>query len=175
MNVKIVICGPFASGKTEFIRAISEIDPVSTERKVTDSSSLIKGETTVAMDFGRITIDDDLILYLFGTPGQKRFDFMWDILSHNMIGYIILLDTTRPETFSETTDIIRFFSERSDVPFIVAASKSDHPQSIPLSTIEKNFHFNGTKVIGYSSHDKESVKNALLELLYLILERVDDE
>lgn len=80
-NVKIVVTGPFNAGKTAFIRSISEIDVVSTERKITSASERIKDQTTVAMDFGRITVDDDLVLYLFGTPGQKRFDFMWEILS----------------------------------------------------------------------------------------------
>ena len=78
--VKMVVTGPFAAGKTQFIRSISEIDVVSTERKITNTAERVKDQTTVAMDFGRITIDDDLVLYLFGTPGQKRFDFMWEIL-----------------------------------------------------------------------------------------------
>jgi hypothetical protein len=175
MNYKIVICGPFASGKTEFIKAISEIDPVSTERRITDASQAIKGETTVAMDFGRITISDELVLYLFGTPGQKRFDFMWDILSHNMIGYIILLDTTRPDTFQETAEIIRYFQERSGVPFVVAASKIDSRQSVPMERIRRDNQFDGATLVGYSSADRESVKAVLLKLLHLILEGTQDE
>ncbi len=80
-TLKIVVTGPFASGKTQFIQTISEIDVVATERKISGESERIKNATTVAMDFGRITIDEDLILYLFGTPGQRRFNFMWEILS----------------------------------------------------------------------------------------------
>jgi len=80
-TVKMVVTGPFSAGKTEFIRTVSEIDVVSTERKITDETKSVKEATTVAMDFGRITVDEDLVLYLFGTPGQKRFDFMWEILS----------------------------------------------------------------------------------------------
>ena len=79
-TVKIVVTGPFNSGKTELIRSVSEIDVISTEKKITSEIEKIKESTTVAMDFGRITVDDDLILFLFGTPGQKRFDFMWEIL-----------------------------------------------------------------------------------------------
>ena len=82
--VKMVITGPFSSGKTQFIQAVSEIDVVSTERKISSDAEKIKDSTTVAMDFGRITVDDELVLYLFGTPGQKRFDFMWEILSEGM-------------------------------------------------------------------------------------------
>ena len=78
-TVKMVVTGPFNAGKTEFISSVSEIDVVSTERQITDETSRTKEQTTVAMDFGRITVDEDLVLYLFGTPGQKRFDFMWEI------------------------------------------------------------------------------------------------
>jgi len=98
-TLKIVVTGPFASGKTELIQSVSEIDVVSTERKISQEAERIKQQTTVAMDFGRITIDDELILYLFGTPGQRRFDFMWEILSEGMLGFVVLVDSTRPDTF----------------------------------------------------------------------------
>src|SRR5512136_3125493 len=99
--VKMVITGPFTSGKTQFIQAVSEIDVVSTERKISSDAEKIKDSTTVAMDFGRITVDDELVLYLFGTPGQKRFDFMWEVLSEGMLGFIVVVDSTKPETFRE--------------------------------------------------------------------------
>ena len=92
-TVKMVVTGPFNAGKTQFIQSVSEIDVVSTERKISSTTEKsVKGTTTVAMDFGRITVDEDLVLYLFGTPGQKRFDFMWEILSEGMLGFIV---TTR--------------------------------------------------------------------------------
>ena len=78
-TVKMVVTGPFNAGKTEFIQTVSEIDVVSTERRISSEAEKVKESTTVAMDFGRITVDDELVLYLFGTPGQKRFDFMWEI------------------------------------------------------------------------------------------------
>ena len=88
-TVKMVVTGPFSAGKTEFIRSVSEIDVVSTERKISSAAerSASKEATTVAMDFGRITVDDDLVLYLFGTPGQRRFDFM-----------ALILKRSRPQT-----------------------------------------------------------------------------
>ena len=87
-TVKMVVTGPFNAGKTEFIQSVSEIDVVSTERKISNSAERsVKEATTVAMDFGRITVDEDLVLYLFGTPGQKRFDFMWEILSEGHAGF----------------------------------------------------------------------------------------
>ena len=84
-SVKIVITGPFNAGKTSLIKAVSEITVLSTERQVSDSSGEGDGETTVAMDFGRITVSDDVVLYLFGTPGQARFSFMWETLSEGML------------------------------------------------------------------------------------------
>jgi signal recognition particle receptor subunit beta len=91
-TVKMVVTGPFNSGKTHFIQSVSEIDVVSTERKISTEAERIKETTTVAMDFGRITVDDDLVLYLFGTPGQKRFDFMWEILSEGMLGFVVMVE-----------------------------------------------------------------------------------
>ncbi len=92
-SVKMVVTGPYSSGKTQFIRSISEIDVVATERKVSSEAEKIKDSTTVAMDFGRITVDKELILYLFGTPGQRRFDFMWEILSEGMLGFVVMVDS----------------------------------------------------------------------------------
>ena len=79
----------------------------------------------MAMDFGRITVDDDLVLYLFGTPGQKRFDFMWEILSEGMLGFIVMVDSTRPETFREAKGILQTFRAYAPTPYVVAANKQD--------------------------------------------------
>src|SRR6476646_8632239 len=100
-TVKMVVTGPFAAGKTEFIGSISEIAVVRTERKITDATRVVKAQTTVAMDFGRITIDKELVLYLFGTPGQERFDFMWEILGEGMLGYLLLLAANREDSLAE--------------------------------------------------------------------------
>ncbi len=94
-------------GKTTLIRTISEITVLSTEKDITDDTRSHKAETTVAMDFGRITIDHDLVLYLFGTPGQDRFDFMWEILGEGMLGYVLLVDAHRPESLAEAVGIPR--------------------------------------------------------------------
>ena len=123
--VKMVITGPFNSGKTEFISAISEIDVVSTERRITSAAEQVKETTTVAMDFGRITVGSDLVLYLFGTPGQRRFDFMWEILSEGMLGFVVMVDSTKPETFREARRILETFESYAGTPFVVAANKQD--------------------------------------------------
>lgn len=174
-TVKMVITGPFSAGKTEFIQSVSEIDVVSTERKISSDAERVKEDTTVAMDFGRITVDDDLVLYLFGTPGQRRFDFMWEILSEGMLGFIVLVDSVRPETFREAKHILEVFKSYASTPFVVAANKQDLPDSwspddvrIALK-IEKEI-----KVLGCVARDKETVKEVLLELLYSILENMQD-
>src|SRR5512143_1187873 len=125
-TVKMVVTGPFSAGKTQFIKSISEIDVVSTERKLTNAAErAVKETTTIAMDFGRITVDQDLVLYLFGTPGQKRFDFMWEILSEGMLGFVVLVDSVRPETFREARRILDIFRSYAGTPYVVAANKQD--------------------------------------------------
>lgn len=175
-TLKIVVTGPFSSGKTELIQSVSEIDVVSTERKISQEAERIKSQTTVAMDFGRITIDDELILYLFGTPGQRRFDFMWEILSEGMLGFIVLVDSTRPETFREAQRILDTFRSYSPVPYIVAANKQDLEDAWPPEDLRIVLHVDSDiKVVPCVARDKESVKQVLLELLYSILELMDEE
>src|SRR5688500_16819455 len=124
-SVKIVVTGPFGAGKTSLISAISEIEVLSTERAVTDGAATpAKSKTTVAMDFGRLTVDEELALYLFGTPGQRRFEFMWEILAEGMLGFIVMVDAQREESLEESREILAFFRESADVPFVVAVNKA---------------------------------------------------
>ncbi len=175
-TVKMVITGAVASGKTEFIKVISEIDVISTERKATDETSLLKKETTVAMDFGRIAIAEDLVLHLFGTPGQKRFDFMWEILSEGMLGLIVLVDSTRPDTFRETTRIIEFFTAYRKTPFVVACNKQDVENAWTPEDIRYSLRLpDSVKILPCVAKDREQVRNILLELLYTILEEIEEE
>jgi small GTP-binding protein len=170
-TVKMVVTGPFNAGKTEFISSISEIEVVSTERRITDITSRIKKETTVAMDFGRITVDEDLVLYLFGTPGQKRFDFMWEILSEGMLGFIILVDSVRPETFREARRILNIFRGYATTPYVVAANKQDMEDAWAPEDLRIALKIHpDIKLLPCVATDKESVKKVLLELLYGILE-----
>jgi hypothetical protein len=173
-TVKIVVTGPFNSGKTELIRSVSEIDVVSTEKKVTSEAERVKESTTVAMDFGRITVDDDLVLFLFGTPGQKRFDFMWEILSEGMLGFIVMIDSTRPETFREARSILETFRAYAPTPYIVAANKQDLPDAWELEDIRLALRLDPKiKILSCTAKKKSSVKTVLLELLYSILEEMD--
>ncbi len=174
-TVKMVVTGPFNAGKTEFIQSVSEIDVVSTERKISSATErAVKEATTVAMDFGRITVDDDLVLYLFGTPGQKRFDFMWEILSEGMLGFIVLVDSTRPETFREARTILETFRAYAPTPYVVAANKQDLPDAWDLEDMRHALRLDPkVKLLPCVAKDRESVKKVLLELLYSILEEIE--
>ena len=175
-TVKMVVTGPFSSGKTQFIQTVSEIDVVATERKISSESERIKETTTVAMDFGRITVDDDLVLYLFGTPGQKRFDFMWEILSEGMLGFVVMVDSSRPETFREARRILETFRAYAPTPYVVAANKQDLEDAWDPEDMRIALRLSpDVKLLPCIATDKETVKNALLELLYSILERMDAE
>ena len=175
-TVKMVVTGPFNSGKTQFIQSVSEIDVVSTERKISSDAERIKENTTVAMDFGRITVDADLVLYLFGTPGQKRFDFMWEILSEGMLGFVVMVDSTRPETFREAKSILETFRAYAPTPYVVAANKQDQEDAWPPDELRIILRLDEqVKVLPCVSLQKESVKNDLLELLYSILEQLDQK
>jgi hypothetical protein len=137
--VKVVIGGGFAVGKTTFVGSLSDIDPLTTEASMTRASERVddlgtataKQGTTVAMDFGRVALGDDLVLYLFGTPGQDRFHFMWDELVRGAIGAVVLVDTNRLDACFAAVD----YMERTDVPFVVAINAFDgvlahHPDDV---------------------------------------------
>jgi hypothetical protein len=171
-KIKVVIAGPFAAGKTRFINTVSEIKTVTTEKRIQHSGEKqVKDYTTVAMDFGKIRIDDEHELYLFGTPGQFRFDFMWEILGEGALGIIVLVDSTDPTTFHEARKIINFFQSRFPVPIVVGANKQDMPNAWSPEDVRIALDIDkgeGIPVIPVSSVDKESVKNALLTLFELI-------
>jgi signal recognition particle receptor subunit beta len=170
----MVVTGPFNSGKTQFIQSVSEIDVVSTERKISSEAERVKDSTTVAMDFGRITVDADLVLYLFGTPGQKRFEFMWEILSEGMLGFVVMVDSTRPETFREAKSILETFRAYAPTPYVVAANKQDHEEAWSIEDLRIALRLAPeVKLIPCVATDREKVKNVLLELLYSILAEME--
>ncbi|MEI6043875.1 MAG: ATP/GTP-binding protein [Chloroflexota bacterium] len=170
--LKIVITGAYAAGKTQFIKTISEIEVVDTEVEASnDEERLFKSHTTVALDFGIITVNEQLALYLFGTPGQERFDFMWEILSLGCIGYVVMVDSCRPAHFKEALGVIRYFTNLTDVPFVVAANKQDDPTALPLDYIRRRLGLaEEIPVLSCVATDRESVKEVLLTLLDRIYE-----
>lgn len=172
--VKIVVTGPFAAGKTTLIRTISEITVLSTERGISDETRSRKSDTTVAMDFGRITIDRELVLYLFGTPGQERFDFMWEILGEGMLGYVLLLDGERPESLDEATAILEAFRRMAHVPFVVAVNRLEQLEEAEQQRIRSTLDLDDrVPVLPCDAVDRESVKSVLLALLYSVVDSLD--
>lgn len=123
--LKIAIAGAVGAGKTSFVRAISEIEVVDTERQATDETALLKETTTVAFDFGRLTLNSGQILHLYGTPGQFRFDFMWDILLERVHAYIFLVDAHRPQDFRASRRILNFMKLRTQMPMIIGLTHTD--------------------------------------------------
>jgi small GTP-binding protein len=173
-SVKVVVTGPFNAGKTTLIKSVSEITVLSTERQISASSGEGDGETTVAMDFGRITVSDDVVLYLFGTPGQARFSFMWETLSEGMLGFVLLVDADEPQTYEDAREMIRFFTEMSDVPFVVAANKVSPDDEEALRLVRRDLALaDATPLLPVDARDRDSVKSVLLGLLYEILKSME--
>jgi small GTP-binding protein len=171
---KIVISGPFAAGKTTFIKTITEIAPIDTEAKTTKTDeSVVKDSTTVAMDFGRISVDDENVLHIFGTPGQFRFNYMWSILGRDALGIIVIVDSGARETFEDAKDMVNFFRVKTDAPILIALNHfDDKDDRITKEEIRKILNLPGwIPVIDCNARSKESVKNVLLYLLKLILAR----
>jgi signal recognition particle receptor subunit beta len=176
--VKIVITGPFGAGKTTLIRTISEITVLSTEREISAESEARPGKarTTVAMDFGRIGIDSELVLYLFGTPGQDRFEFMWEVLGEGMLGYVVLIDADRPESVQEAITILAAFRKMAAVPFVVAMNRRTSIEADAEAGLREVLELDpSVPVVACDATDKASVKLVLLSLLHAVLESLDRE
>lgn len=169
-SFKIVVTGPFNSGKTRFIETISDIPVVSTEKRVTTEDRSIKPETTVAMDYGRVNLDGDT-LHLYGTPGQVRFDFMWEILSKEMDGFIVLVDATDRPSFPDASEMIDLLNGMAKVPYLVIANKTDLDGAAKFTDVRR-----GTKVgddiivMPCVATQKSSVRQVLLQIVKLLRE-----
>ena len=125
--MRLVVTGTVGAGKSTFIRSVSEIEVVDTDRRATDETALLKQNTTVALDFGRLQFGSDMALHLYGTPGQTRFDFMWDILIHKAHAYILLVAANRPNEFRSARRILSFMNQRVQIPMIIGLTHIDCP------------------------------------------------
>jgi len=168
--LKVVVGGPFNAGKSQFIRTVSDKAPLFTEARVTDGFRAIKKRTTVAMDFGVVRLSDRVSLYLFGTPGQRRFDFMWEILGKEMDGYVLLADSSRPEDLAQMREILKTFDSRYRVPFVVVANKQDRPRALRPEEVRRQLGLGPqAAVLPCVATDRDSVQRVLAALSRSIL------
>jgi signal recognition particle receptor subunit beta len=170
ITIKMLVTGDVGAGKTEFIRTVSEIEPVSTEASINDEFAESEPETAVPMDFGRITVDEDLVLHLYGTPGQIRFDFICEVLSTGVLGYVVLVDSTRLHTCPATRRAVDFLETVSDNPYVVVANKQDVENAFSVEDIRYVLSLaDGVPVLPCIALDKELVKEVLFTLFDRIL------
>jgi uncharacterized protein len=170
ISIKILIAGGFGAGKTTMVSSISEIKPLRTEETLSEPSVLVddldgveqKSTTTVAMDFGRITVRDDLVVYLFGTPGQHRFWFMWDELALGALGAVIMADTRR---LADSFPSVDYF-ERSGMPFVVAVNCFEGAARFRPEAVRAALDLNpGVPVVLCDARQRTSCRDVLVTLV----------
>ena len=185
--LKIVVTGPFAAGKTSLIQAISEVAVLGTEREISDDTRSCKETTTVAMDFGRVSLGNGLSLLLFGTPGQRRFEVMWEVLSDGMIGFILLVNGSDERSAEDAARQLETFRAYADVPFVVGVThldrttdrlgdppRDDGSEAFALRAVRERLGLDDdAEVVACDPRDREDVKAMMLRILFGVLRRLE--
>lgn len=165
-TIKVVVSGPVGAGKTTFIRTLSDIPVVNTDERA--SEAIGKSHTTVALDFGQITLGDYCV-HLFGTPGQSRFDFMWELLSEGAFGLLLLLPSDHPQSFAHARTILEHITSRHALPFVVATTRGDlTSKAWQPEEVADYFDLPTAQVIAINAEQRDSAQSALIRLVEVL-------
>ncbi|MGW3679218.1 GTP-binding protein [Streptomyces prasinus] len=175
-SVKVMIAGGFGTGKTTMVRSVSDIKPLTTEETLTQASAGVdrligvadKTETTVSLDFGKIGLNDSLVLYLFGTPGQERFWFLWNGLFKGALGAVVLVDTRRLASSFRAIEEM----ERQNVPFVIALNVFPDSKDYPVDEIRDALDIPGNiPVVAFDARDRSASRDVLVALIHHLRDR----
>ncbi len=166
---KILITGPFNSGKSTLIEFVSDEQHTSNDVETTDELAQFKALTTVSLDFGVLHVDDTLDVHLFGTPGQARFNFMWQTLSKGALGTVFLIDSSNQRAIDEAKQMYQFYRETSTMPIIIAATKQDLSSAQSLASIATTLGVAEESILSCNPCLKDDSKKVIIALLELII------
>ncbi len=174
---KVVVGGPFGAGKTTLISSITDGHLVGTEVPTSGAEATVKDTTTVGMEYGTFVADGGdfaVDLNIYGVPGQERFSFMWNIVGRGMDGFILLVDATNPDGWTEAARVVEFFRSQHPVPVIIAVNRADDDEAV-LDMAEEVISVPDARYLVCDPRDPVSAKDTLIELLFLVLDAMPED